>query len=178
MKRPNEIKWLLMIAACYRRAGNYQNALQCYKRIHEKFPENVECLKFLVRICNDLTLPEGMEYLERLKKLEKAKEMNNQRRENTRSASRASARRSAASSREGSASSNSSGYFTEHSRSNSKLSSKRRAVYDANEAPLKATDNFVDDLGPSNERPTTSWRRKQIDDDDFAGDEIADILPE
>lgn len=161
-----------MIAACYRRAGNYQTALACYKKIHATFPENAECLKFLVRICNDLELPEGQEYLERLRKLEKAKELSAQRREATRSASRASARRSAASSRENSASSNSSGYVTEqNSRSNSKLGSKRRAIVDNSEG-----HNYGDDLAP-NERPTTAWRRK-TEDDDFAGDEVADILPE
>lgn len=172
-----------MIAACYRRTGNYQLALQYYKKIHQKFPENTESLRLMVRICNDLELPEGRDYLEKLKRLEKAKELNNQRRENARSASRSS-RRSAASSnsREGSASSNSSGYATEgHPRSSSKLSSKRNAIFNASETngnSRNGSDSFIEDLGPAQERPTTSWRRKQADEDDFAGDEIGDILPE
>lgn len=32
-----------MIASCHRRSGNYQNALETYKQIHRRFPENVEC---------------------------------------------------------------------------------------------------------------------------------------
>jgi intraflagellar transport protein 88 len=32
-----------MVASCHRRTGNYQKALDIYKRTHELFPENVEC---------------------------------------------------------------------------------------------------------------------------------------
>ena len=32
-----------MIASCHRRSGNYQQALETYKFIHKKFPDNVEC---------------------------------------------------------------------------------------------------------------------------------------
>lgn len=67
--RPTQVKWQLMVASCYRRSGmnltiimhndlcafkvliyifnlflgNYQKALETYKDIHRKFPENVEC---------------------------------------------------------------------------------------------------------------------------------------
>lgn len=41
--RPNQVKWKLMIASCHRRSGNYQHALETYKSIHKKFPDNVEC---------------------------------------------------------------------------------------------------------------------------------------
>ncbi|KAI1286930.1 Intraflagellar transport protein 88 -like protein [Halotydeus destructor] len=176
--QPTEIKWQLMIAACHRRNGNYQHALQYYKRIHETFPDNMECLKFLVRICNDLSMAEGVDFSEKLKKLEKAKELNNQRRENLRSASRTSNRRSA-SSREGSASSNSSGYVTEHSRSSSKLGSKRKTIYDAGDNGKMAADSVLtDDVESHNERPKTSWKRNVNTEDDFADDDIDDILPE
>ncbi|KAH3729842.1 hypothetical protein DPMN_055820 [Dreissena polymorpha] len=37
-------------------SGNYNQALETYKYIHRRFPDNVECLKFLVRICSDLGL--------------------------------------------------------------------------------------------------------------------------
>ena len=43
--RPNRVKWHLMIASCHRRSGNYQQALETYKFIHKKFPDNIECLK-------------------------------------------------------------------------------------------------------------------------------------
>ena len=41
--QPAEVKWHLIIASCYRRAGNYQRALAKYKEIHVKFPDNIEC---------------------------------------------------------------------------------------------------------------------------------------
>ena len=41
--QPQEIKWQLMIASCFRRSGNYQQAYETYKRIHFKFPDNSEC---------------------------------------------------------------------------------------------------------------------------------------
>ena len=41
--RPNQVKWHLMIASCYRRSGNYHKALETYQHIHKKFPDNVEC---------------------------------------------------------------------------------------------------------------------------------------
>ena len=41
--RPAQVKWQLMVASCHRRSGNYQQALDTYKHIHKKFPDNVEC---------------------------------------------------------------------------------------------------------------------------------------
>ena len=54
--QPNEVKWRLMVASCFRRSGNYQAAFEKYKQINKKFPENVECLKNLNRLCSDLGL--------------------------------------------------------------------------------------------------------------------------
>ncbi|XP_052527114.1 intraflagellar transport protein 88 homolog isoform X7 [Tympanuchus pallidicinctus] len=79
MCRPTQVKWQLMVASCYRRSGNYQKALEKYKVIHQKFPENVECLRFLVRLCTDMGLKEVHEYLTKLKKVEKLKEIREQR---------------------------------------------------------------------------------------------------
>ncbi|XP_041100176.1 intraflagellar transport protein 88 homolog [Polyodon spathula] len=67
-----------MVASCYRRSGNYQKALETYKDIHRKFPENVECLRFLVRLCTDMRLKEVQEYATKLKKVEKMKEIREQ----------------------------------------------------------------------------------------------------
>lgn len=166
--QPTEIKWHLMIAACHRRSGQYQLALQYYIKTHNSFPDNMECLKFLIRLCNDLELPEGHDYMEKLKKIEKAREMHQ--RTNLRTASRTS-KRSATSSREGSASSNSSGYITESSRMNG-----RRSVPDLD--LIQSQDELSDDLDNERpERPTTSWGKKKIEDE-FDGDEVADILPD
>ncbi|ERE88310.1 putative intraflagellar transport protein 88 like protein [Cricetulus griseus] len=77
--QPTQVKWQLMVASCFRRSGNYQKALDTYKEIHRKFPENVECLRFLVRLCTDIGLKEVQEYATKLKRLEKMKEMREQR---------------------------------------------------------------------------------------------------
>ena len=54
--------------------GNYNQALQCYKEIHSRFPDNVDCLKFLVRLLSDMGLKEAQEYAVLLQKAEKARE--------------------------------------------------------------------------------------------------------
>ncbi|XP_054443943.1 intraflagellar transport protein 88 homolog isoform X2 [Pteronotus mesoamericanus] len=77
--QPTQVKWQLMVASCFRRSGNYQKALDTYKDIHRKFPENVECLRFLVRLCTDIGLKEVQEYATKLKRLEKMKEIKEQR---------------------------------------------------------------------------------------------------
>ena len=52
--QPKEVKWRLMVTSCYRRMGQYQEALELYERIHADYPENLECLRYLVAICKDL----------------------------------------------------------------------------------------------------------------------------
>ncbi|KAM7540806.1 hypothetical protein Aperf_G00000038221 [Anoplocephala perfoliata] len=79
LMQPNQIKWQLMIASCHRKSGNYQQALEMYKKIHNRFPENIECLQFLVRLHKDMGLPETSEYMNKLKKAEKIQEVREQR---------------------------------------------------------------------------------------------------
>ena len=43
-----------MVASCHRRSGDYQLAFEIYRMIHADFPDNVECLRYLVHICDDL----------------------------------------------------------------------------------------------------------------------------
>ena len=84
LMQPDEVRWQLMIASCYRRSGNYHRALETYKTIHRsgsavtccegmlkyfflpiryrKFPENVECLEFLVKLSSDMGLKEAQTY--------------------------------------------------------------------------------------------------------------------
>ncbi|XP_029494681.1 intraflagellar transport protein 88 homolog isoform X1 [Oncorhynchus nerka] len=97
--QPTQVKWQLMVASCYRRSGNYQKALETYKDIHRKFPENVECLRFLVRLCTDMGMKEVQDYATKLKKVEKMKEIREQRVKSAREGSARGTRR------EGSASS-------------------------------------------------------------------------
>ncbi|RLN88754.1 hypothetical protein BBJ28_00009809 [Nothophytophthora sp. Chile5] len=52
--QPNEVKWRLMVTSCYRRMGAYQKAMTLYEQIHQDYPENLECLRYLVAICKDL----------------------------------------------------------------------------------------------------------------------------
>merc|ERR550539_1788188 len=75
LMQPDEVKWRLMIASCYRRSGNYHKAMETYKATHIKFPENVECLRFLVKLSTDMGLKESSEYAADLKKAERAREM-------------------------------------------------------------------------------------------------------
>jgi intraflagellar transport protein 88 len=49
---PMKIQWKLQIADGYRKSGNYQEAFNCYKKIHETFTEDVECKKPLVLSSN------------------------------------------------------------------------------------------------------------------------------
>eukprot|EP00939_MAST-03C_sp_MAST-3C-sp1_P001545 g1545.t1 len=56
--QPDEVKWRLMVTSCFRRMGNYQKALELYEAINRDYPENLECLRYLVTICKDL----GMKY--------------------------------------------------------------------------------------------------------------------
>ncbi|XP_060764434.1 intraflagellar transport protein 88 homolog isoform X7 [Neoarius graeffei] len=77
--QPNYVVWQLIVASCYRRSGNYQRALETYKDIHHKFPENAECLRFLVRLCTDMGLQEVQDFATKLKKVEKMKKIREQR---------------------------------------------------------------------------------------------------
>ncbi|XP_051259553.1 intraflagellar transport protein 88 homolog isoform X3 [Dicentrarchus labrax] len=199
--QPTQVKWQLMVASCYRRSGNYQKALETYKDIHRKFPENVECLRFLVRLCTDMGLKEVQEYATKLKKVEKMKEMREQRVKSGREGS-ARGRREG---REGSAGSAEvdgkavsqteskqlsplldSGRDSGHSSNSTKgerLSAKMRSLPGSNEpyeasSPKEIDASYVDPLGPQMERPKTG-AKKRVEDDDFADEELGDdLLPE
>ncbi|XP_025852428.1 intraflagellar transport protein 88 homolog isoform X3 [Vulpes vulpes] len=175
--QPTQVKWQLMVASCFRRSGNYQKALDTYKDIHRKFPENVECLRFLVRLCTDIGLKEVQEYATKLKRLEKMKEIREQRIKSGRDGSGGPRSR-----REGSASSDS-GQNCSASSKGERLSAKLRALPGTNE-PYESSSNkeidasYVDPLGPQIERPKTA-AKKRIDEDDFADEELGDdLLPE
>ncbi|KAM8820215.1 intraflagellar transport protein 88 homolog [Eudromia elegans] len=167
---PTQVKWQLMIASCYRRSGNYQKALDKYKVIHRKFPENVECLRFLVRLCTDMGLKEVQEYMTKLKRVEKLKEIREQRIKSGRDSS-------ARSRREGSAGGDSGANKGE------RLSAKLRGLPGTTE-PYESSSSkeidasYIDPLGPQTERPKTA-ARKRTEEDEFADEELGeDLLPE
>ncbi|XP_047192981.1 intraflagellar transport protein 88 homolog isoform X2 [Scophthalmus maximus] len=176
--QPTQVKWQLMVASCYRRSGNYQRALETYKDIHRKFPENVECLRFLVRLCTDMGLKEVQDYATKLKKVEKMKEIREQRVKSGREGS-ARGRREGREGSAGSADSSHSGSSTRGER----LSAKMRSLPASNEpyeasSPKELDASYVDPLGPQMERPKTG-AKKRVEDDDFADEELGDdLLPE
>ncbi|KAJ7320176.1 hypothetical protein JRQ81_019687 [Phrynocephalus forsythii] len=170
--QPTQVKWQLMVASCYRRSGNYQKALDTYKMIHRKFPDNAECLRFLVRLCTDMGLKETQEYATKLKRVEKLKEMREQRVKSGRDGS-ARARR------EGSAAGDPGSITVKGER----LSAKLRSLPGSNE-PYESSNSkeidssYVDPLGPQAERPKTALKKK-MDEDEFADEELGDdLLPE
>lgn len=149
--------------------GNYQKALDTYKDIHRKFPENAECLRFLVRLCTDIGLKEVQEYAAKLKRLEKMKEIREQRVRSGRDGSR----------RDGSAGSDSGQNCSKSER----LRAQLRAL-PGTDAPYESScsrepdASYVDPLGPQAERPKTA-AKKRLDEDDFADEELGDdLLPE
>ncbi|XP_015445853.1 intraflagellar transport protein 88 homolog isoform X2 [Pteropus alecto] len=175
--QPTQVKWQLMVASCFRRSGNYQKALDTYKDIHRKFPENAECLRFLVRLCTDIGLKEVQEYATKLKRLEKMKEIREQRIKSGRDGSGGSRGR-----RDGGAGSDSGQNYSASSKGE-RLSAKLRALPGTNE-PYESSSNkeidasYVDPLGPQVERPKTA-AKKRIEEDDFADEELGDdLLPE
>ncbi|XP_073469560.1 intraflagellar transport protein 88 homolog isoform X3 [Aquarana catesbeiana] len=175
--QPTQVKWQLMVASCYRRSGNYQKSLEKYKDIHRRFPENVECLRFLVRLCTDIGLKEVQEYATKLKKAERMKELKEQR---VRSG-RDSSARSRRDGREGSASSDS-GQSSGTSSKGDRLSAKLKTL-PAND-PYEAISNkdidasYTDPLGPQAERPKTAAKRR-VEEEEFADEELGeDLLPE
>ena len=74
-----EPKWRLMIASCLRRIGNYQEALDEYRKIDEEFPDNPECLKAAQQIATDLNLTlDATKYAQRLLKAGNAQQQEQQ----------------------------------------------------------------------------------------------------
>ncbi|XP_075972399.1 intraflagellar transport protein 88-like protein nompB [Anticarsia gemmatalis] len=56
--QPNNPQWGLLMGACLRASGKYQEALALYKKMNTRFPDNVQCLKLIVKLCGDQGLSE------------------------------------------------------------------------------------------------------------------------
>lgn len=183
---PDEPRWRLLVAACLRRTGQFHKALLEYQDIHSKFPENIECLKFLVRLCSDLGLKEAQLYATELKRAEKAKELRD-RQGSARPGSRRS--NSGTSSRAGSGMS----VLSDH-RSSPTYGRKEQGLNSGGSTRLyrasmieNSMDNsgdsggqtstvYVDPIGPLPTRPMTAAGKR---DDDFGDEELGvDLLPE
>ncbi|TNN03589.1 hypothetical protein fugu_000618 [Takifugu bimaculatus] len=157
--------------------GITTQALETYKETHQRFPEDIECLTFLVRLTNDMGLEEVQEYANKLKKAEKMREVREQRMKAGREGSGRGWREGSA----GSAASEmdvkavphpeskqldpllDSGGDRSHSGGSAKgerLSAKMRSLPVSNEpyetsAPKELDAFYVDPLGPQMERPKT-----------------------
>ncbi|CAG08235.1 unnamed protein product [Tetraodon nigroviridis] len=190
--QPNEVEWRLRVAGCYRRSGNYHAALETYKETHGKFPEDIECLTFLVRLTNDMGLEEVQEYANKLKKAEKMREVREQRMKSGREGSGRGWREGSAGSGVPRPESNQldpplgSGGDRSHSGGSSKgerLGAKMRSLAASSEpyessAPKELDAFYVDPLGPQMERPKTG-AKKRLEDDDFEDEVLGDdLLPE
>ncbi|XP_045462639.1 intraflagellar transport protein 88 homolog isoform X2 [Harmonia axyridis] len=179
--QPNEPKWNMMVAACYRRSGNMHRALTLYQAIHKQFPENAECLRYLVRLCSDLGMREAQDYVMELKKLERTKEVR-ERVNSSRPGSRRTSR--------GLTSSASSGFSvvlenvsSPRNSAGRNLDSSRmmdlRNSAGSNDSGLENSDtSYLDPLGPQPTRPRTGMG-KPLDFEDFDNEELGDdLLPE
>eukprot|EP00877_Chromochloris_zofingiensis_P003785 jgi/Chrzof1/13407/Cz07g31250.t1 len=71
--QPSEVKWALMVASCYRRIGAYPQALKKYREIAGSHPDNVECLRYLVHLCQELGRADDCDkYMDMLRRAERS----------------------------------------------------------------------------------------------------------
>jgi len=178
--QPGEVKWRMMVASCHRRSGEYQAALNVYKQIHADFPEEIDCLKFLVRICSDLGMKEVTEYTALLKKAEKAKETKEQRDKSNkgkRSGRRKSGRDKGSAGRKGSGSRRDRNASDGGDGAEPSAPPEPPAALPGMGDPAQAS--YADPLGQLPERPKTAAMRHTSVDDDWGDDEVGDdLLPE
>lgn len=81
----------MMVAACHRRTGNYQQAYRCYSATLDQFPDSEECVRHLIRLAAEMRLTKQYaELSERLQRLQRNREMREKR---SQSAMRSSALR-------------------------------------------------------------------------------------
>ena len=59
---PDDIKWQLMVASCWRRMGNYHTSMEVYKQTIAQFPGNLEALRYLWAMSKDLGTGHHHEY--------------------------------------------------------------------------------------------------------------------
>ena len=49
--QPKEIKWGFMVASAHKRCGAHDIAFRVYEKLHDQFPESIDCLRYLVAEC-------------------------------------------------------------------------------------------------------------------------------
>jgi intraflagellar transport protein 88 len=164
LNNPNDSYFLLRVAGCYRRIGNSQKSLQLFQQIHEKFPENTDCLRALIHLTQTQGLTELNEmYIEKLDKLEKQKEV--RQRINSSRPGTSSYNARIASSNSGKSNGGASLYSNNN---NNEMS------YNRNNSPVANSPDYSDPLEAEPKRPYTSGIRKQVEVE--SDDEIDDDL--
>ncbi|CAH0668997.1 unnamed protein product [Spodoptera exigua] len=66
--QPNNPQWGLLMGQCLRSSGRYQEALSLYKKMNARFPDNVQCLKLIVKLCGDQGLAETSSWTRELQR--------------------------------------------------------------------------------------------------------------
>ena len=75
LNNPNDSYFLLRVAGSYRKI-NSQKSMQLFQQIHDKFPENIDCLRALIHLTNSQGMHELHDiYVDKLEKIEKQKEV-------------------------------------------------------------------------------------------------------
>lgn len=75
LNNPNDSYFLLRVAGSYRKI-NAQKSMQLFQQIHDKFPENIDCLRALIHLTHSQGLTEQHDaYADKLEKIEKQKEV-------------------------------------------------------------------------------------------------------
>jgi intraflagellar transport protein 88 len=71
--QPDDLHWQLMCASCNRRTGKYQQALELLEDIHQRHPDNIECIRSLAQLCKELDNKheDQIKYESLLRKLER-----------------------------------------------------------------------------------------------------------
>ena len=73
--QPRETKWQIMVANCYRKLGDKTKAFTLLRHIHNIYPADVDCLRYLISICDELN-ESTIEYNRTLQKLQSANPLN------------------------------------------------------------------------------------------------------
>jgi len=68
--QPNAYTAEIHYAKCFYKLGQYRDAIQAFKKIHNKYPDNREALTFLIATCKELGISYD-EYNQKIIKLER-----------------------------------------------------------------------------------------------------------
>lgn len=156
LNKPNDSYFLLRVAGSYRKI-NAQKSMQLFQQIHEKFPENVDCLRALIHLTHSQGLDELNDgYVSKLESIEKQKEVR-QRINSSRPGTSFNPRHS------GSGKSSGSNYFENQQTVNSpNVNSPAEYSYSD---PLEADNNNQKRPFTSGRRIVESYSDEEIDDE-------------